>query len=277
MKLGSKDACTLAAGAALASVAMLLTHPVAVAACLTLGLVLARKADLFARSRAIMWAAVAIAASVLLFNGLFAWRGSTVLWQAPFRLSLVGRPRFTIEALAWGATAGGQLATTVLALGAATVAVPPEALDRAIERAGLPKSLARASSLALRLTPETTRDARAMRQALGTRGVDTSTLRGASQTLVPLAARSLDRAIIAEEALLVRGFDPDQAQTGWPPAGILAVLAAGIAALVAFLGPGRPAFYPALAIPMEWASLAMLAGALLVPALLLWEVPECSA
>lgn len=274
MSLGSAHARHLAAGACLAAAAMLLTHPAAVAVGLLLALELARRTRLAGASRAIPWAAAGIGVAVLAFNALFAWRGATALWEAPFRVAVLGRPRLTVEALAWGATAGAQLATTVLALGAATVAVPPSALHRAMERIGLPASLAHAAGLALRLVPDQARDARAMRDALQTRGVETDTVRGASQALVPLAARSLDRALVAEEALLMRGFDPARRETGWPPVAWLALAGAALAVLVAFAGAGRPAFYPLVQVPLDPASLAQLALALAVPAALVGGAPR---
>lgn len=277
MKLGSANALRLTAGAAIAASAMLLTHPLAVVANLALAIILAAKVRLREASSAIPWAAAGIGVAVVAFNLLFAWRGASAFWVADFRLALLGRPRLTLEALAWGATAGAQLAATVLALGAATVAVPPEALNRAMERIGLPASLARAAGLALRLVPDTTRDATAMRQALKTRGVDTGTVQGASQTLVPLAARSLDRARVAEEALLARGFDAESRETGWPPAAWLAAAGALLAGLVAFLGPGRPAFYPTVAVQLDAIALVLVGLALLVPAWLTWEVHPCSS
>lgn len=277
MKLGSANACRLAAGVGLGLTAMLLTHPLAVAANLVLALWLACRVGLPDRSPALLAAAGGIGTAVLAFNALFAWQGATPLWEAPFRVALLGRPRLTIEALAWGATAGAQLAATVLALGAATVAVPPEALNRAMETIGLPPSLARAGGLALRLVPDTTRDAEAMRDALRVRGVDTSTVRGASRTLVPLAARSLDRAQVAEEALLVRGYDPSRQDTSWPLVGWLALLGATIAGLVAFLGTGRPPFYPTIAVSLDALTLAQLGLAAAIPTLLVREAPPCSS
>lgn len=250
---------------------MLLTHPVAVAVSLLLAILLAWRTRLHEASAAILWAAAGIGASVLAFNVLFAWQGATALWEAPFRLAVLGRPRLTLEAVAWGATAGLQLATTVLALGAATVAVPPETLNRAMERVGLPASLAHAAGLALRMVPDTTRDARAMRDALRTRGVDTASLPGASRTLVPLVARSLDRARVAEEALLVRGFDPERRETGWPTVGWLALLAVLAACLVAFLGPGRPEFYPTLQAGLSASSLAWIVAGIWLPSVLTWR------
>jgi energy-coupling factor transporter transmembrane protein EcfT len=277
LALGSANARRLAAGVGLALAAMLLTHPLAVVACLGLAVVLAHRVGLADRSPALGLAAATIGLAVLAFNAAFAWRGASAVWEAPFRITLLGRPRLTLEALAWGATAGGQLAATVLALGAGTVAVPPEALNRAMEKIGLPASLARAGGLALRLVPDTTRDAEAMRDALRVRGVDTSTVTGASRTLVPLAARSLDRAQVAEEALLVRGYDPERTDTSWPLAGWLALLAGLVAALVAFLGAGRPSFYPTIAVGFAPPTLAQLALALAIPTVLVQGVLRCSS
>lgn len=276
MKLGSANALRLAAGVSLAATAMLLTHPLAVAACLALALLLAWQVDLFQDAAALGLAAGTIGLAVLVFNAAFAWQGSTALWEAPFRVTWLGRPRLTVEAIAWGATAGVQLATTVLALGAATVAVPPEALNRAMERAGLPPSLARAGGLALRLVPDTAQDARAMRDALQTRGVDTSTVRGAAQTLVPLTARSLDRAAVAEEALLMRGYDAEERRTGWPPAGWLALASSLLAGAIAFLGPGRPSFYPTVDVAFDPLALGLIGLAVAIPAFLVGRVPPCS-
>lgn len=277
MNLGSPNARILAAGLGLAAVAMLVTHPLAVAAGLLLALALAGRLRLHEDASPLLLAAAGLGLAMFAFNVLFAWRGATALWEAPFRITLLGRPRLTLEAIAWGATAGAQLATTVLALAAATLAVPPEALNRAMEKAGLPASIARAGGLALRLVPDTTQDARAMRDALRVRGVDTSTVTGASQTLVPLAARSLDRATIAEEALLVRGYDPERAETGWPPVAWLALAAALVAIAVAFVGAGRPSFYPTTTVPLEAWTLIQLVLALAIPTLLVREAPRCSS
>lgn len=268
----------LAAGAALAGAAMLLTHPLAVAGALALALAYAWGTGAFQRSSWLAPGALGIGLAVLAFNVLFAWKGATALWEAPFRLALLGRPRLTVEALSWGAVAGAQLATTVLALGAATLTVPPERLHRALVDVGAPASLATAAGLALRMVPDTRKDAQAMRQALATRGVRAKGLRGTSQVLVPLTARALDRSIVAEEALRMRGYDPEASTTGrglgpWAGVGLAGVLLAG---LVAFLGPGRPSYYPTVELAFDPVTLVALATALALPVLLTLEVLRCS-
>lgn len=269
-------ALRLTAGLLVAVVAVALTHPLAVAGALALALAYARACRVRRRTAWVHRAALGIGLAVLAFNALFSWNGATLLWEAPFRVSLMGRPRLTVEAIAWGAAAGAQLAATVLALGAATLTTPPEALHRGLSRIGLPDALATAAGLALRLVPDTTRDARAMREALATRGVRTDGLRGTSHVLVPLTARSLDRAMEAEEALMLRGYDADAAEEGrgLPRVAWLGLAGALLAALVA-LGPGRPAYYPLVEAAWTPAALGLLGLALLAPALLVWRTQRC--
>lgn len=271
------DATRLAAGLAIAAAAMLLTHPLAVAATLILALAYAHRVGVRRRTAWVHRAALGIGLAVLGFNALFSWNGATLLWRAPFRVTLLGRPRLTVEAIAWGATAGAQLAATVVALGAATFSTPPEALHRGISRAGLPESFATAAGLALRLVPDTAEDANAMDDALAARGVATGGLRGKSQVLVPLTARSLDRAMEAEEALLMRGYGENARRrpAGLPPVAWAALAAVALAALAGLLGAGRPDFYPTVELAFTLPVLAQLAAALTVPALLTWRIDPC--
>lgn len=265
----------LAAGVTLAAVAMLLTHPVAVAACLVLALAYAHALGVRDRTHWVHRGALGIGVAVLAFNAIFSWNGATALWEAPFRVAVLGRPRITLEAVTWGVLAGTQLATTVLALGAATLAVPPERLHRALVDAGAPAALATAAGLALRMVPDTAQDARAMRQALATRGVDTGTVRGNAEVLVPLTARTLDRALVSEEALRMRGFDPSRSprrrtRVSW--AALVGVLGVAAAAALAWIGPGRPSVYPQVAASMDPVTLGLVAAVLAVPVLLVGRV-----
>lgn len=270
-------ATRLSAGLAIAGTAMLLTHPLAVAAALVLALAYAHRVGVHRRTAWVHRAAFGIGIAVLAFNALFSWNGATLLWRAPFRVSLLGRPRITVEAIGWGATAGAQLAATVIALGAATFSTPPEALHRGLSRAGVPESFATAAGLALRLVPDTAEDARAMDDALAARGVPTGGVRGKSQVLVPLTARSLDRAMEAEEALLLRGYGSDarRQRRGLPRVAWAGLGAVAVAALVGLLGAGRPGFYPTVEVAWTAPVLVQLAAALTVPALLTWRVDAC--
>lgn len=269
---------TLATGLTLSVVAMLVTHPVAILGLLGLTVAYALRAGTHRQAPVLFKAAGGLAVAVLVFNTLFSWNGAGVLWQAPFRIDLLGRPRLTLQAMAWGLVAGLQLGTVVLALGTATLAVPPQTFHRALSRLGLPRSVATAGGLALRLVPDIRRDAQAMRGALRTRGVRTDGLRGTSHVLVPLTARSLDRALVAEEALTLRGFSTEGTSRRARPglAAGLGVAASVLAGLVAFLGPGRPAFYPTIQISLGMVDLAIVGLVLVLPLVLVLGVDASS-
>ena len=259
----------LAAGLLLAILPFVVTHPVALLGLLLVALWFVRVTGVRARAPWLLRLALVLGLSAWALNALFSWHGSTELWRAPFTVTLLGRPRLTLEALVWGGLAGAQIATAVLASTAATLSVPPETLHRALVAIGLPRGLATAGGLALRLVPDLTRDARALSVALSARGVETGTLRGKAQTLVPLTARALDRAGAAEEALLLRGGVAPVRRPRVPLS--LAAMVVGSLALAgwgAFRAGLRASIYPSIAIDGSPVTLVLVGLIVLVPALL---------
>lgn len=192
------------------------------------------------------WPLLSIAAAGLVLNGLLSWNGDTVLWRAPFTLSLLGRPMVTQEALLSGLTTSLQLLVAGLAAAIALTRTPPDALARLVPGAG-PRI---AVHLALRALPDLGRDAQAMRHALRARGIETRGVRGGSHLLVPLVARSLDRTAATVEVLHARGAGSRSrpaARVVLTAAGTLAL--AGIALWLGALWTGaapRAAYYPHL-------------------------------
>lgn len=169
------------------------------------------------------WPIAAFAAVGFVMNGLFSWYGATELWVADFRIPLMGRPRLTAEALASGGATAVQVAVATLALLIAFSRTTPQALARLMPGTG-PRL---AAGVAFRAVPDFARDAKAIRHGLAVRGVETRGVRGASQLLVPLVARSLDRAATTIEVLYARGAGarPRTAvATRWTPWDGLAVL-----------------------------------------------------
>lgn len=272
----------LLTGLALAIAALVLTHPAALALVLFLALVFVHRSGASARHPLLLRLALGLALSVALFNALFSWNGATVLYRAPFRIVLLGRPLLTLEAIAWGLAAGAQLAATTLALGAATLVVAPESLHRGLARIGLPRTLASAASLGLRFVPDTGRDAAAMRRALRVRGVETGGVRGAAHVLVPLSARALDRGLIAEEAMVLRGYGdapgrgPARRWARPSPVTLLGLGSLTATAFLALLGPGRAAYYPTVEVALAAPALVAILVALLPLGILVQGVRRSS-
>jgi energy-coupling factor transporter transmembrane protein EcfT len=183
---------TLLAPASVALAALLTRHP------LPLILLLAALWPRIPRPRTYL---VAFALLGLILNGLFSWYGATELWAAPFTLSLMGRPRLTLEALALGAATGLQISVVAAAFIIAFTRTRPQDVARLVPGQG-PKI---ATALALRTLPELARDAKGLRDGLALRGVDVDGVRGTASLLSPLVARSLDRTSQSLELLWVRG------------------------------------------------------------------------
>lgn len=205
-------------------VALITRHPAPLAVLLLL---------LLPRMTGPRWPVLLIAASGFVMNGLFSWHGATELWRAPFTLDLVGRPRLTLEAMASGLTTGLQIGVAAFALMWGFAGTPPHAVARLVPG----RSARIATLLGLRAVPELRRDATAMHHALAVRGIEARGVRGAGHVLVPLTARSLDRASDALEGMHARGMD----------------------------APARPAV-PLRAGAMGWTSLAAIALLLLAAA-----------
>lgn len=234
--------------AAVAAASLLTRHP------LPLVVLLIALLPLAPRPR---WPIAAFAAVGFVMNGLFSWYGATELWVADFRVPLMGRPRLTAEALASGGATAVQVAVATVALLIAFARTAPQALARLMPGAG-PRL---ATGVALRAVPDFARDARAIRHGMAVRGLETRGVRGASHLLVPLVARSLDRAATTIEVLYARGAGarPRSAvPVRWTAWDVLAVATLGVlfAAWAAGVWP-EATYLPRLALapatdPVTW-------------------------
>lgn len=238
----------LLAAVAIASAALLSRHPLPLAI-LTAALLLVAP-----RPR---WPVVAFAAIGFVMNGLFSWHGATVLWTATFTVPLMGRPRLTVEALALGGVTALQVAVVALAFLIAFTRTPPQAVARLVPGVG-PRI---ATVVGLRALPDFVRDATALRRGMQVRGLETRGARGAGNLLVPLVARSLDRAATTIEVLHARGAGA-RPRTAIPLAfGVRDVMAVTVfVALVTAWAVGlwpQAVFFPRLSIasltdPLVW-------------------------
>lgn len=256
------DLAPLAAGLLLLLVAVTLRHP------FPLLLLLLAVWPLAPRPR---WPLGALAAAGFVMNGLFSWHGATVLWRAPFTLALLGRPRITAEALASGLVTGLQIALAAVALLWALSRVAPQAVARLLPGQG-PRT---AAFVALRALPDTVRDARAMQVALAARGIDAGGARGAGHLLVPLTARSLDRAADTTALWHARGggAKPRRAvplRWGWRGAGAFLLATAWLAMLATDHAPNA-VFLPRIEMASwtAWSVWAPMAALAIVP----WRGP----
>lgn len=226
-------------------------------------------------SRLFLLGGVMSALGLVLLTPLVSARGELILLSGP-ELSLIDL-EVTVEELAAGAASGVRVFTAAVLVGAMLAHLDPDRLTALAGRVA-PRS-ALAVALSARLIPLLQRDARALGEAAGLRGLDLHAggwarrLRNAAPLAVPLVGASLERGLDAAEAMAARGYGGGRAtRLAEPPhdRAERATLALGLglcllvpATLVT--GAGAYRFYPTLAAPLGGGALglAALAGAAL--------------
>lgn len=211
--------------------------------------------------------ALALALVPVLFSAALSRFGQHVLFTLP-AIPIIGG-RWTLDAVAFGASTGLALLLTVAAF-----AVLQTTVRSADVVAILPRPLYRAGTtvaLALAFAPKTLASFQSIREARQLRGQRTG-WRSAPALLMPLLLTTLERALQYGESLDARGFGSGRRSRyrplPWTPQDLL-VLIASIAAIVAIaVLPGVPynpylELMPGVPNPDQWLAVGLLA----VPAL----------
>jgi energy-coupling factor transport system permease protein len=190
-------------------VALIVPHPLVLAAALGCVIAAGAAAGVGAELRKAAWLAVPLAVMVAAINPLVSREGLTLVVQGP-TVPLYGTLDITLEAIVFGAVAGLRVLVVVLAFALYSAVVDPDRVLRALHRIA-PRS-ALTASLATRMIPLLARDAERMREAYALRAdaVPASGRRarlGRAGTMTrALAAGALERAMDAAASLEVRGY-----------------------------------------------------------------------
>jgi energy-coupling factor transport system permease protein len=212
-----------------------------------------------------------MAAAVIIINVLASNQGSHVLYEAGFRLPLVGAPTLTLEALVFGCAMALRLAVIVSAFALVNLCVHPDDLMRAAIKLRLPYRSVLVSSLSVRFIPVLMQDARTILDVQRSRGLAfdrggiVQRVRNRGALILPLLSNSLDRAVQIAEAMesraygapVPRTFYRDRSLSGHEKSVIVAVgTALGLLLAAHVLGQGAFQYYPSLSAPqlapVEW-------------------------
>ena len=270
--------------AAMLVAALLLSHPVALVAVLLATIPVAVAARVTHQwvnvMRYVAWMGLAIVA----INAVVSTQGSHVLLEAGFRLPLLGTPRLTLEALAFGGAMAVRLSAIISAFTLLNLCLHPDDAMRAAIKLRLPYRSVLVTSLSTRFVPVLLSDASLISEVQKSRGLDfehggpVQRIRNYGALILPLLSNSLDRATQVSEALEARGYgagirrtfyrDPSPAREG-----ILALLLLGgaIAVTIAMRVNGIDSFtyYPSIGAATmhgaELIGLGVLVGLLLSP------------
>ena len=191
---------------------MVSQHPLWLLGILLSTAVIAVRAGVVRQWKAVMKLVLWMAGAIVLINAIAGNQGSHVLLQAAFRLPLVGSPRLTVEALAFGGAMAVRLAAIISAFALLNLCVHPDDLMRAAIKLRLPYRSVLVTSLSVRFIPVLMQDARTIMDVQRSRGLSfdagglAQKIRSRGALILPLLANSLDRAVMVAEAMESRGY-----------------------------------------------------------------------
>jgi energy-coupling factor transport system permease protein len=189
---------------ALATAAVVLSHPLALGALLVAVLCAAFGAGVGRQLGRALRTASFVAVPIVLVNVLVSRQGLTVFARLG-SLGPFGQGNLTVEALVYGGVVALKVTIMIMLGTLASLAVDPDELLRIVRRLSFRSALT--ASLAVRMVPLLAADAQRLAEAQRTR--PPSGPRGARARLAVLAAvleGSLDRAMDVAATLEVRGF-----------------------------------------------------------------------
>jgi len=256
---------------------LVLSHPVALLAVLIATVPVAAAARVLRPWATTMKYVVWMGLAIVVINAIVSNQGSHVLLEAGFSLPVVGTPRLTLEALAYGAAMAVRLSAIISAFTLLNLCVHPDDLMRVAIRLRLPYRSVLVTSLSTRFVPVLLADAAMIVDVQRSRGLEfdrgnlLERVRNRGALILPLLSNSLDRATQVAEAMESRAYGAGVKRTFYRDAPLaqedvaaLALLCGAAALVVAMrvLGLDAYAYYPSLgtlALPTQaWAALAVL-------------------
>ena len=199
--------------------------------------------------------------AIIVINALVSSHGAHVLWQAPFRLPIIGAPVLTVEAVLFGAGMSLRLLAIISAFAMLTFTTHPDDLMLSMIKMKLPYKSVLVTSLTTRFIPTLIDDVERISDVQRSRGLELDRgnlfqrIRSRMSILIPLLSNSLDRTVQVAEAMESRAFGHGKKRTFYHEVkqskldvGILIVslLPLGIGILLRWLGHGDYHYYPVL-------------------------------
>lgn len=241
--------------------ALIFDNPVYVALLFLATLPLVIAARVWREWASVMKFAFYLCLSIIIINAFVSSHGSHLLWQAPFRIPVLGAPVLTVEAVLFGVGMSLRLLTIISAFAILTFTIHPDDLMLAMIKLKLPYKSVLVTSLTTRFIPTLIDDVERISDVQRSRGLELDRgklfqrIKSRMAIIIPLLSNSLDRTVQIAEAMESRAFGHGEKRTFYREVklskvdvGILIVsflpLALGI--LMLWLGQGGYQYYPTL-------------------------------
>jgi energy-coupling factor transport system permease protein len=245
----------------LTTLVVLLEHPVYLLALFLSTLALVGAARIWTKWASIMRLTVYLCLTIALINVLVNSDGAHVLWQAGFKIPVLGYPQVTLEALVFSLGMSIRLLTIISVFTIVTLTIHPDDIIQAMFKVKIPPKSVMVMSLAVRFLPVLVADAGRISAVQQSRGMKSERgnliqwIKNRSAVLIPLFSNSLDRTVQLAEAMESRGFGSGKPRIFYKPLGIsnsdrltfsLCLLAVGIVAVMSLKGWAAYRYYPVL-------------------------------
>ena len=225
----------------------------------TLPLVIAAK--VWREWASVMKFAFYLCLAIIVINALVSSHGAHVLWQAPFRIPIIGTPVLTVEALLFGVGMSLRLLTIISAFAILTFTIHPDDLMLSMIKMKLPYKSVLVTSLTTRFIPTLIDDVERISDVQRSRGLEldrgnlSQRIRNRMAILIPLLSNSLDRTVQVAEAMESRAFGHGEKRTFYNQIKlskvdvqilIVSFLPLAIGIFMLWLGQGNYQYYPTL-------------------------------
>ena len=205
--------------------------------------------------------ALCLCLAIIIINTLVSYHGSHLLWQAPFRIPLMGTPVITLEAIFYGVGMSLRLLAIISAFAILTFAIHPDDIMLAMIKIKLPYKSVLVTSLSTRFVPTLIDDVERISDVQRSRGLEldrgklAQRIKSRMAIIIPLLSNSLDRTIQVAEAMESRAFGSGEKRTFYKdiklsrldvPALMLGFLPIVLGIFMRWWGQGDYQYYPTL-------------------------------
>jgi len=209
----------------------------------------------------IMKFALYLCLAIVIINALVSYHGSHLLWQAPFRIPLIGTPVITLEAIFFGVGMSLRLLVIISAFTILTFTIHPDDIMLAMIKMKLPYKSVLVTSLSTRFIPTLIDDVERISDVQRSRGLEldrgklTQRIKSRMAIIIPLLSNSLDRTIQVAEAMESRAFGSGEKRSFYKeiklskldiPTLILGFLPVVLGVFMRGWGQGDYQYYPTL-------------------------------
>ena len=158
---------------------------------------------------------------IIIINALMSPHGSYVLYQAPFKVPVIGVPRITLESLMFGVGNCIRLLAIISSFAILNLTVHPDDLMLTMLNMKLPYKSVLVTSLSTRFVPTLLDDIKSISDAQRARGFELDRgkllhkIKTSAVIIMPLLYNSLDRAVQVAEAMESRAFGAKKKRTSY--------------------------------------------------------------